>query len=182
MKRACIIALMISCLLLSGCGSKKLEKNYENFASELTGKDRLSFTAQLRAEYEDKTVDFTLDYSQDDSGCTVTIVEPQLISGITARISAENTALEYDGVLISIGDLDPYGLSPMSALPKLVETMKNGFLESVAQESGEIVYQLVLDDHFSASVWFKEGIMVPVHAELVSDGRVRVYCDIKNWS
>lgn len=182
MKRLCLPLLLIFCLLLSGCGTGASKKQYEQFSQELSSQSSLSFTAQLRAEYEDKTVEFTLGYEMDENGQTVTVLAPELIAGVKARISAGKTALEFDSVSLDTGELDRYGLTPMSALPLLVDAMRSGHLDSCWQEDGKSVYQLILNDHLSASVWFETESMTPVRAELMSEGRVTVCCEISEWT
>lgn len=181
MKRLCLPLLLVCCLLLSACGSHAAEDRYSSFAQALSETDTLSFTAVLRAEYEDKTVDFTLRYDADTEGAVVTVLAPELVAGIKARVSGGSTALEYEGIIIDTGRLDDYGLTPMSALPTLVEAMRGGHLESYWTEDNRAVFQLILDDHLYAVVYFESETMTPVRAELVSDGSVRVVCDIAGW-
>ena len=181
MRRRFIPLLLLFCQLLSACGSGAAENQYNAFAQALSEMDTLSFTAVLRAEYEDKTVDFTLRYNEDESGTSVTVLAPELVAGIKARVVGDSTALEYEGILIDTGNLDNFGLTPMSALPILVETMRAGHLESYWTEDSRAVFQLILDDHLYAVVYFESETMTPVRAELVSDGHVRVACDIAGW-
>ena len=181
MKRLCLPLLLVFCLLLSSCGAGASRKQYEQFSQELSSQSSLSFTAQLRAEYEDKTAEFTLCYERDEDGQTVTVLAPELIAGVKAHIAAGNTALEYDGVRLDTGELDSYGLTHMSALPVLVDAMLNGHLDSRWQEDGKSVCQLISNDHLSVSVWFETESMTPVRAELASDGRVTVCCEISDW-
>ena len=179
MKRLCLPFVLALCLLLSGCGSG-VKKQYEQFSSALVQRDSLSFTARLRAEYEDKTAEFTLKYARDESGQTVTVAEPEIIAGISARIAGDGTALEYDGMILDTGELDAYGLTPMSALPVLVSAMESGHLESFRKEDGLLVLELVPEEHLAVTVWFDEE-MRPLKAELVSEGQLRVACAIENW-
>jgi len=181
MKRLCPAALLILCLLLCGCGSKDHEKKYEEFSRSLSERENLEFNAALRAEYEDRSVSFTLQYQQQEEGCCLTVLEPEIISGVSVRLGPSGSLLEYNSLVLDTGMLDDYGLSPLSALPALVDAMKNGHVESFAQEDGELVCSLVPSDELSVQVWFEPESMSPVHAELISDGRVRLFCDISNW-
>lgn len=181
MRRFFLPVLLCFCLLLSACGANAVESRYKAFSQELAERDTLSFTAALRAEYEDRAASFTLRYDRNAAGCTVTVLEPEIVAGIKARLDEGGSRLEYEGLIIDTGDLGSYGLTPMSALPTLVEAMKSGHLESFWEEGGLAVMQLILDDHLSAQVSFQQETMIPVHAELVSDGKVTVVCEIENW-
>ena len=69
----------------------------------------------------------------------------------------------------------------MCALPRLVEAMTGGYVDSYREEGGLRACRLILDDHLSATVWFDRD-MRPLRAELASDGNVRVFCEISDWS
>ena len=181
MKHALFPLLLVFCLLLTGCGGRADEKRFSDFSEALSAKDTLGFTAELRAEYADRTLEFTLDYEKDAEGQTVSVRKPERIAGIRAHLSPGSETLEYEGLILDTGPLDPYGLTPMNALPKLVETLCAGQLESHWEESGAFVCHLILDDHLSASVWFEPQSMTPSYAELQSDDTVHLFCTIRDW-
>lgn len=181
MKRRLLPLLLTVCMLLSGCGSGAAEKRFSSFSESLSQQKSLSFSADLRAEYPDRTLSFTLDYNQDADGQTIRVQKPERIAGIQAHLAPDSETLEFNGLILETGPLDPYGLSPMNALPKLVDALCSGHLESHWEENGSSVFHLVLDDHLSASVWFEPEQMVPYYAELQSDEIVHVFCTISNW-
>ncbi len=181
MKRICLPILLLCCLLLSGCGTSAAEARYRAFSEELGARTALHFTAKLRAEYPDRSFDFTLQYAMAEGEQTVTVAEPEIIRGIRARLLPGETKLEYDNLILDTGDLDPHGLSPLSALPLLVEAMRSGHLDSHWQEGQKLAVQLILTDDTSAVVLFRQEDMTPTHAELLCDGRVAVSCEISDW-
>lgn len=178
-KRVCLLLIAALSLLLTACGSGSAKKEFETFSSELSERTSLEFTAELTAIYEDKNVDFTLAYEKDGDGCLVTVLEPKMVEGIRARVTGGGTAVEYEGIMLDTGRLDDYGLSPMTALPMLVEAMTTAHADSFWEEGGLNAVKLLPSDTLSAVVWFDAG--VPVKAELISEGRVTVSCDIKDW-
>ena len=109
------------------------------------------------------------------------MLAPQLIAGITARIEPGSTSLEYDGVCLGTGELDDFGLSPMSSLPMLVQAMKDGNVNAGWNESGCTVLELQSTDELTCTVWFSPEDMIPRQAELCSDGRVKVFAEISDW-
>lgn len=180
MKKRLVLIPLFLCLLLSACGNPALAR-YESFSQELSQRETLSFIAQLTASYPDRTARFTLRYALEDGVQRVTVLAPERISGISARLEPGKTSLEYDGLILDVGDLDDYGLSPMSALPLLVDALRHGHADAFWTEDGKDAVELLIDDHTRAQVWFDpEGL--PCYAELVSDGLVTVSCHIKNWS
>ena len=136
---------------------------------------------ELRAEYADRTLSFTLGYEKDAAGETVSVLKPERIAGIRAHRAAGKNTLEFEGLVLDTGPLDPYGLTPMSALPSLVEALCTGHLDSHWEENGSLVCRLILDDHLSASVWFDPQSMTPSYAELQSDDTVHLFCTIRDW-
>ena len=180
MKRICLPVLLILCLLLSACSSAA-EGKFRAFSEDLAARDSLHFKAKLRAEYPDRTLDFTLDYALQDGEQRVTVLEPESIRGVRARLLPGETRLEYEGLLLDAPALGCAELSPMSALPLLVETLRRGHLDSHWQEGGALAVQLILTDELRATVRFEPESMRPVSAELFCADRLVIACEITDW-
>ena len=112
---------------------------------------------------------------------TITVLSPASISGVSARVEQGGTALEYDGLILDTGDLDAFGLSPMSALPLMVEALCRGHADAFWEDEGLAYVELLYDDHTTVQVAFDEA-MVPCRCEWICDGTVAVSCEIQNWS
>ena len=175
-----LLPIFACCLLLTGC-ARRGETRFLAFSDALAAREELSFTADLRAEYADRTLNFTLAYGKNAEGESVTVLRPERIAGIRARLKPGSAALEYEGLILETGPLDPYGLTPMNALPKLVEALLAGHLDSHWQDAGAAAYRLIPDDTLAVSVWFEPESMRPLRAELESGGKVHIYCEITDW-
>lgn len=182
MRRFCLLPLLICCLTLTACSRSRSEEAVRDFAVRLNETETLSFTAGVRAEYAKKTARFTLRYEEDETGGRVTVLAPELIQGISAHVSPGSTTLEYDTVVLDTGSLDSLGLSPLSSLPAAVRAMRLGHIDSVWEEDGRSVAQFEPDDQLRCTVWFEKDAMRPVRAELMTDGRVTVYLEFRDWS
>ena len=180
MKR-CLFLLLSLALLLTGCGKNRGEGDFRAFSERLNNLETLSFSAQVRAEYEHKTARFALSYAEDGEGGRVTVVAPELIQGVTAHVSPGSSTLEYDTVVLDTGSLDAFGLSPLSSIPTMLRAMRDGHVDSIGEEDGKRVVTLTPDDELKCSVWFNKTDMRPLRAELVTDGRVTVYVEISDW-
>lgn len=181
MKRL-ILPILLCVLLLAACGKNRGESDYRTFAERLNRLGGLSFTAQVRAEYEHKTARFGLQYEEDQTGGRVTVLAPELIRGVSARVKPGSSTLEYDSVVLDTGSLDSFGLSPLSSLPAMLRAMRLGHVDSVWEEDGKTVVTLEPDDDLRCSVWFSKPDMRPLRAELITDGRVTVYVEISDWT
>ena len=176
MKKIILSAALLASLLLSGCGNAA-QQRYLAYSQELSEQDSLGFTARLTAVYPDRSADFTLRYELSDGVQRVTVLEPESIRGVSARIGEDGTKLEYDGAILDTGDLDRSGLSPLSALPLLVEALKSGHANAFWTEEDCDVVELLVDDVTTVRVHF-DAAGRPASAELISDGVVRVQCEI----
>ena len=181
MKRL-IIPILLCALLLTACGKRHGEGDFRAFAERLNTLDTLSFTAQVRAEYEHKTARFGLAYEEDGEGGRVTVLAPELIRGVSARVKPGSSTLEYDSVVLDTGSLDSFGLSPLSSLPAMLRAMRLGHVDSIWDEDGKTVVMLEPDDELRCSVWFSRPDMRPLRAELFTDGRVTVFIEISDWT
>lgn len=56
------------------------------------------------------------------------------MAGLTAVLTEDSGALEFDGLWVETGPLDPEGLTPAAALPALVETARTGYITACRLE------------------------------------------------
>lgn len=179
MKKLLPLLLIVS-LLLGGCGNK-YEARYAEFSETLRERSDLCMTASVRAEYDDRSCSFTLRYTEDGGGCVVEVLEPELIRGVKARMSADGTKLVYDSVSVDTGDDGGTGLSPMGALPLLARALREGSLDSAWKEDGNCAVRLTPEDEISLTVLF-DGDMRPCYAEIEHDGEAVLFIEISEFS
>lgn len=179
MKRICTVFALCAVLLLTGCGSG-LEQRWDEFSETVSEADGLSFTAALRAEYEDKSVSFELRYEQSGEECAVTVLSPEELRGVKAVRKDGSGTLKYYGFVIDTGTLDG-GLTPVGALPYLVDALRGGYADCFWREGDSTVVRLIPEDGMTVTVWLEEESMTLVYAELASGERVTVFCEIEDW-
>ena len=180
MKKAMLAPLLALCLLLGGCSGKN-EALFRSFSDELRARDDLQMTAEVRAEYDERSCSFTLRYTEDGGGgCVVEVLEPELIRGVRARISEGGTKLVYDSVAVDTGDDGGSGLSPMGALPLLANALRDGALDSAWREDGNLAVKLVPDDGIDLTVLFDED-MKPDYAEIAHEGKTVLFVDVSEF-
>ena len=144
MRKALSCVLMMT-LLLSGCQAGTAAETPEEAAlalrEEYQALSGWSATVDISVCYSEAVYDFTLDASWQREGETVlTVIAPELLAGITARVAEGETVLEYDGAGLSLGLLDGAGLTPVSAVPALMEQIEKGYMAKCAWSGGNGEY------------------------------------------
>jgi len=181
--RTYAFALMISLVTLTGCFPAR-ESDREYFESYRASIDDISMTAELRADYGETIADFTLQYSEGDDSRRVDVLEPQLIYGVGVTISKDDSTLEYDGIILSVGELDQDGTTPITVMPALADALRKWHLSDLRIEEHDNTRFLKAElsdmNHTTATFLFNED-MIPVSAELSISGRVAAYCKIISW-
>lgn len=177
--RKLLLPLMISLVMLCGCADTG-EESFMQFMQQVSDSSQLSFDALVRAEYSDKTAEFRLEYTRDESGAVVEIIEPEIVAGIKARVTDNGTQLEYDGAILDIGTLADSELSPMSALPLLVKTMREGHIDIVWAEDDMLAARLVPSDDLTVTLWLSPEL-TPQNAEITYKEKSVVFIEISDW-
>lgn len=190
-KRLCAL-MMILCLLLTGCSSGENDGN--NSADELALSIRTEYlamtacstTIDMVADYGQRVYEYTLAVSWQKDGETVlTVLEPEYIAGITARIENKTGYLEYEGVSVETGALTAEGLSPVEAIPAILDNIFSGYIAECDFEMvGETkqLWFLCRDPENSpgvgteAAFWFDAESHMLCSAEILSDGYTVVRC------
>lgn len=88
-----LLFLPMMLLLLTGCGGQESKNGAEALAVEIRGEymamTGYSLQAQVNADYGQRVYDFTLSVTNDGEETAVVIREPEMLSGVTARIHGE---------------------------------------------------------------------------------------------
>ncbi len=143
MRRLGACALMMSLCLLAACGGGRGGEDADQLALDLRGRylalSGCTARLELTADYGERVYEYGLDLSyQREGDTTLTVTAPEGAAGVTARISGDETFLEYDGASLETGPLDESGLSPMGAVMLMFRCAREGFIaESGMEEVGE---------------------------------------------
>lgn len=183
MRRRKIAALMMTLAMLSACGGRTGEAEFESFRASLGGETQITMTADVTAETDTNADAYTLKCVSTPQESAVEVLAPEIIAGVKARMTEGSSTLEYDGLMLGVPELTGDGLSPVSALPRILSALREGYAETVWREDGRLAVQIKPDDTLAVTVWFS-GEGVPARAEIASqsDGKVLIYCDITEFS
>ena len=119
----------------------------------------------------------------DNSGANVTVVSPELISGITAKLSSGAAALSFDGLILD--PVEVSGTAPLAAPFIIVEAICDGHVTSLGHEKFEgqntVTVSILDTDAYTQTIWLDVNSGLPVHAELYSAGELTISCDFSDW-
>lgn len=136
-----------------------------------------SARVQARVELDGLAQDYVLDWTDAEGGYTVTIAEPEALSGISMHgTEAGGLQFSYDTVTLAV---EPSGetLSPIEALAELLRDWRGSVPESYGFELyGEETALAVEFGHtlgaqvFSQRTWFSPETHAPLASEVYSGG------------
>ena len=175
MKRTILFALMIP-LLLTGCGARRDAENWKAFAETVETAERISFHAEITAHWEDSSASFGADVARAGGETHITLTAPETVSGIVVRAKDGETAVEFDGVILSLDAGRSETLSPCGAPQRMLAALTQGTMEYCASSSAAFAGP----DGESATLWRDEtGALTG--AEITRDGRKILTLEITDW-
>lgn len=177
------------CLTLTCCGGEG-GSQAEQLALDIRG-DYLAAAGctaamEVTADYGQRVYVYGIDLAWQREGESVlTLTAPEEVAGVTARLEAGSTALEYDGVRVETGALDDAGLSPVGAVPVLLDYVQSGYIAScgMEQETNREVLRVDCRDPEGqpgtgreCALWFDPDTHVLLRGELSQDGYTVIRC------
>jgi len=193
-RRLWLSVLMIT-LLLTACGGGEGNKA-EELALTVRGTylaaQGCSGGAVVTADYGQRIYRYRLDFQADEEQTVMTLTEPETVAGISARLSArEGSKLEYEGIMLETGPLDDSGLSPVSAVPALLETVREGYLDTCVLEAGKDGSQTLrllsrdpeqaLGSGIETTLWVSPDSLKLLRGEICRDGVCVIQCEFSDF-
>lgn len=180
----CVLTMIL--LPLSSCfgggeGQKALDAAL-TLRGEYLAMTDFSTQVQLLADYGQRVYNYTLDVSATEEETILTVTAPELIAGVSARIRPEMSFLEYDDISIETGVLNEEGLTPISAVPAMLEAVRGAYITSCSfDDSGllQVYYgdpDVPLGTGTEYTLWFQSRTGDLVQGEISVDGRRCIQC------
>jgi len=187
--------MIILCLVLCACG-QTADTGADELALEIRGQYIAMTTCagqmELIADYGERVYEYTMDFFYEKDGeLVLTIIEPESIAGITARVSDGGTTLEFDGTRLETGSLSGDGLSPIDGLPTLFTYAREGCIAECGVETLDNTQSLRIccrdpEDKpgkgAEATLWFDSGTHELLKGEISADGYVIVRCEFISFT
>jgi hypothetical protein len=189
--KACraVIALVLTAAAVApqcSCASSvRAEEKMLELRAALLASDEVTAVANIRADHGERVFDFKIKYIGGEDGGEITILEPESLSGITARVGGGGAGIRYDGAELDTGPLGG-GLSPAGIIPALISEWKTGFVDMLSEERLDgrdaLAMTSALTESADQTTWFDKKTNLPLRAEALSGGRAALTVVFENVS
>ena len=178
-------------LLLSACAGGGGQEEQLSLAVRGSYLEMTACTASvtLTADYGQRVYRYELELTQEGENTTLTLTAPDIVAGITARLEGKDGLLEYDSLSVETGRLDGDGLTPVSAIPTLLETARSGYITACALEEEGALLRLDCGDPegrpgegLETTLWFDAQTHALVRGEIRTDGFRAILCEFSNFT
>ena len=194
MRGSAVMCVLMMTLLLSACGGAGGESGPQEQALTIRGEylEAAVCTARLNvtADYGQRVYTYSVDVTVAGEDTVLTVAAPEEVAGVTARLSGADSRLEYDGTVLETGPLDGEGLTPLGAVPALLESARSGFMDScTTQLLGErdTLRVACRDPEVPAgqgretTLWFDSQTHALVRGEIAVDGYRVILCEFEQF-
>lgn len=174
MRKAMLFALMLT-LLLTACGGEEKDPVGE-LQRQYAAVTAATMEADITCHYDEEDRAYTLLCAYTPESSTVTVLAPANLAGISATVENGTLSLSYDGISMDAGNYSAAAISPVAALPKLMEAAAKGYPTEQGEEAvGErtclrLACDLESDEGILYTTWFDQETLLPLRSEISADG------------
>lgn len=175
MRKALLFAPMLM-LLLIACSAGEEENVVTVLQQQYAAVEAATMEAEVVCHYGDEVRTYTLLCAYTPETSTVTVLSPENLAGISAQVNNGTLTLRYDDISLDAGTYSAAAVSPVVALPKLMEAAAWGY---PAQQSEETLGERLcirlgcdLSDEPGTmyTIWFDKETLLPLRSEISADG------------
>ena len=187
-----LICVLMTTLLLAGCGQAGVSEAEElalTIRGEYLAADSCTARVAVTADYGQRVYQYEMAIAVNGDETLLTLSAPETVAGLTARLTGEEHLLEFDDVSVETGPLDETGLTPVSALPALLEAARSGYITACALEEEETVLRVDCGDPagkpgmgVETVLWFDAATHVLTRGEVSVDGFRVILCEFVEFT
>lgn len=187
---AAIFSALLLLLPLTAC-TKETDARAERVRDRYAAPLAYAAAAEVALAGETEDVRCTLRFDADGMETRVTVLAPELLAGVTARLGEDALRLEYDGLVLDAGG--PIGgVNAVSCVPLALRAVGEGWLLERGEEDlsygGGTVRALRLrfeseaDGHtIETAVWFGADD-TPLYAEIAENEKITAYMEFTSFA
>ena len=191
MRKRLICVLMMT-LFLTGCGGgggKEAEELALTIRGEYLAMESCAIQASVTADYGQRVYEYEMAVSVNGEETVLTLSAPETVAGLTARLAGEESQLEFDGLSVETGPLDGDGLTPVSAVPALLEAARSGYITACGLEGEGTVLRVDCGDPTGSpgagteyALWFDASAHTLIKGEISVDGFRVILCEFSQFT
>lgn len=187
MKVQWLFILILPFILLTGCSKQNQNMEiWKQFSQAATEAKTISFVADVTADYGSKSFSYTLSYKEQDGNGEIEVLAPEMIQGITAKITDDQVSIAYDTLLLDTGALDGHGTTPVSGMPQITQAVLTGHVETLSIEKNDgaetLLADITLSEDQRLMLWISPDTLSLERAEICTDGKVILFCSVSDWT
>ena len=187
-----LICVLMTTLLLAGCGRRGGNEGEElalTIRGEYLAMDGCAARAAVTADYGQRVYRYEMAVAVSGGETLLTLSAPETVAGLTARMAGEENFLEFDGLSVETGPLDEHGLTPVSAVPALLEAARSGYITACALEEDGTVLRVDCGDPAGSpgtgtetALWFDTSTHALMKGEMSVDGFRVILCEFSDFT
>jgi len=163
-------------LLLTACGGGEEKDTASELQAQYAAVESAVMEADITCHYEDEVRTYTLLCDYTPARSTVTVLSPANLAGISATVADGTLSLSYEDISLDAGGYSAAAISPVAALPRLMEAAASGY---VTEQSGEtlgeraclrLACDLPDDEGTLYTTWYDQETLLPLRSEIAADG------------
>lgn len=175
MRKAMLFVLTLM-LLLTACGGGEETNAVTQLQQQYAAVESATMEAEITCHYNEEVRTYTLLCAYTPTKSTITVLAPENLAGITAQVENGTLTLRYDDISMDAGTYSAAAVSPVVALPKLMEAAAWGY---PAQQSEETIGErmcirlgcdLSNEPDTIYTTWFDQETFLPLRSEICVAG------------
>lgn len=175
MRKVLLFAPMLI-LLLTACGGGEENDVVMQLQQQYAAVESATMEAEIVCHYDDEVREYRLLCAYTPERSTVTVLSPENLAGISAQVENGTLTLSYDDISLDTGTYSAAAVSPVVAMPKLMEAAAWGYPGEQSEETvGERVCirlgcDLSDEPGTMYTTWFDKETLLPLRSEITVDG------------
>ncbi len=163
-------------LLLTACGGGDRDDTALQLQQQYAAVESATMEAEIVCHYDDEVREYKLLCAYTPEKSTVTVLSPENLAGISAQVENGTLTLSYDDISLDAGTYSAAAVSPVVALPKLMEAAAWGYPGEQSEETigDRVCIRLGCDlsdePGTMYTTWFDRETLLPLRSEITVDG------------
>lgn len=187
-----LICVLMTTLLLAGCGKaggNEAEELALTIRGEYLAMESCAIQASVTADYGQRVYEYEMAVAVNEEETVLTLSAPETVAGLTARLAGEESRLEFDGLSVDTGPMDEDGLTPVSAVPALLEAARSGYITACGLEGDGTLLRMDCGDPTGSlgsgteyALWFDASTHILTKGEISVDGFRVILCEFSQFT